>query len=164
MSDERVEEGPTEKTGRFLVTHAEDDSAVLKDVDVGRVHPLDDNPGVEAGDVLEGTLAARPPMEVTWRVVDVDARRSVAVERGEEPPTARERELAAAQDEGEVTREERAGVGEIHVLSVPAEDTASAVEDVVDDEATLVRAARMDGVRRVEIRAESGVVAVRYLP
>ncbi|MWG33708.1 hypothetical protein GQS65_04235 [Halomarina oriensis] len=154
----------TEKTGRFLVTHAEDDSAVLKDVDDSQVHTLAENPGVEAGDVLDATVRAVPPMGVSWSVVAVDERRSLRVERSEEPPTARERDLAATQETGEVKREERAGMGEIHVISVPDERTDEAVDDVLDDEATLVRAARMDDVVRVEVRTEPGVVAVRYLP
>jgi hypothetical protein len=154
----------TEKTGRFLVTHAEDDSAVLKDVEDSQVHTLEDNPGVESGDVLDATLDAVPPMEVAWSVVEVDARRSLAVERSEEPPTANERDVAAEQSVGDVTRQERAGMGEIHVITVPPERTDDAAEDVLDDEATLVRAARMDDVVRVEVRAADGVVAVRYLP
>ena len=157
-------DGSTEKTGRFLVTHADADSAVLKDVDDGQVHTLGENPGVEPNDVLQGTLAAQPPMEVTWEVVDVESRRSISVERSEESPTARERDVATSQEVGEVTREERAGMGEIHVVTVPEEGTEAAVEDVVDDEATLVRAAGMDDVVRVEVRTEAGVVAIRYLP
>jgi hypothetical protein len=101
---------------------------------------------------------------VAWSVVEVDARRSLAVERSEEPPTANERDVAAEQSVGDVTRQERAGMGEIHVITVPPERTDDAAEDVLDDEATLVRAARMDDVVRVEVRAADGVVAVRYLP
>lgn len=164
MSDADETTEAAEKTGRFLVTHAEADSAVLKDVDDGQVHTLGENPGVEPSDVVEGTLAPQPPLEVTWEVVDVEARRRLAVERSDEPPTAQERTIADAQEEGEITREERAGTGEIHVLTVPEERTDQAVEDVLDDEGTLVRAARMDGVVRVEVRTEAGVVAVRYLP
>ena len=57
----------------------------------------------------------------------------------------------------------RAGEGELHVLTVPEDGTTDAVADVLDDEETLARAARL-GVRRVEVRGESGVVSVRYLP
>ncbi|MFD1513597.1 DUF5812 family protein [Halomarina rubra] len=160
MSDRDADE----KTGRFLVTHAEDDSAVLKNVDDGQVHTLGENPGVEPGDVLDARLAPEPPMELTWVVVEVESRRSLSVERSTEPPTARERDIGETQDEGEITREERAGKGEIHVITVPDDRTDEAVDDVLDDEGTLVRAARMDEVVRVEVRAESGVVAVRYLP
>jgi hypothetical protein len=63
-----------------------------------------------------------------------------------------------------LTRRERAGTGEIHVITVPEEETEQAVADVADDEEnTLARAARL-GVNRVEIRAAPGVVAVRYMP
>jgi hypothetical protein len=153
-----------EKEGTFLVTAADDDSAVLKDVDGGQVHTLSENPGVEYGDAVEGTLASEPPLEVTWRLVAVESRRSLSVEESAEPPTVQERELAAAQAVGELTRTERAGEGEIHVITVREEQTGQTVEDVLDDEeAALSRAARL-GVSRVEVRSEPGVVAVRYLP
>jgi hypothetical protein len=103
-------------------------------------------------------------MEVTWRLLEVTERRSLSAEESEEPPTARERELAAQQAVGELTREPRAGEGEIHVLTVAEDGTDRAVADVLDDEqAALARAARL-GVSRVEVRSEPGVVAVRYLP
>lgn len=152
-----------EKTGTFLVTHAEEESAVLKDVEAGQVHTLSSNPGVEANDAIEATVAPEPPMQVTWTVVDVEDRRSLSVDESEEPPTVQERELAAEQDVGDLTQEERAGIGEIHVLTVPSEETENAIDDVLEDEGTLVRAARL-GVNRVEVRAEDGVVSVRYLP
>lgn len=153
-----------ETDGTFLVTYAETGSAVLKDVEDGQVHTLADNPGIEAGDVVEATLAPEPPLEVTWRVVEVVERRSIAVEESSEPPTKQERDIAAGQDVGELTRRERAGKGEIHVLTVPPEQTAEAVADVREDDGTLARAARLPDVSRVEIRAADGVVSVRYLP
>jgi hypothetical protein len=153
----------TAQEGRFLVTHVDEGSAVLKDVDRGQVHTLGEHPGVEVGDVVEGTVEPEPPMEVTYRLVDVENRRSLTVEESPEPPTAQEREIAADQPEGELTQRERAGEGELHVLTVPEAETEAAVEDVLDDEATLVRAARL-GVERVEVRSEDGVVSVRYLP
>ena len=149
--------------GHFLVTHADEGSAVLKDVDRGQVHTLADNPGVEAGDVLEGVVEPEPPMEVAYTLVEVETRRHLTVEESPEPPTTQEREIAADQSIGEVTRRERAGTGELHVLTVPDEETEAAVTDVLEDEATLVRAARL-GVERVEVRSDPGVVSVRYLP
>jgi hypothetical protein len=154
---------PSEKTSTFLVTHAEGDSAVLKDVHDGQVHTLSSNPGVEEADAVEATVAPEPPMNLTWSVVEVEERRQLTTERSEEPPTVQERELAAEQEVGEIAREERAGTGEIHVLTVPPEETEDAVEDVLDDEGTLSRAARL-GVSRVEVRSEDGVVSVRYMP
>lgn len=153
----------TEREGRFAVTHADAESAVLKDVDSGEVCTLGENPGVEPDEVIEGRLEPEPPMEVAYRLAAVDSKRRVAIEESPEPPTTQERELAAEQSVGEMTSEERAGAGELHVITVPDDETEAAVEDVKDDEATLVRAARL-GVARVEIRSEPGVVSVRYLP
>ncbi|WP_144922692.1 DUF5812 family protein [Halorubrum salsamenti] len=153
-----------EKESTFLVTHVESDSAVLKDVRDGQVHTLSSNPGLAVDDAVEATVAPDPPMEVTYRVVEVADRRSLSIEESEEPPTVHERELAAETETGELAREERAGVGEVHVLTPPEADTADAVADVIDDrETTLSRAARL-GVNRVEVRSEPGVVSVRYMP
>ena len=157
MSDDTVREG------RFLVTGADEASAVLKDIDRGQVHTLADNPGVEAGDIIEGAVEPEPPMEVTYALVEVDDRRHLTVEESREPPTTQERAIAADQPDGELTRRERAGDGELHVLTVPDGETKAAVADVLDDEATLARAARL-GVGRVEVRSEPGIVSVRYLP
>jgi len=151
------------KESTFLVTEVDAESAVLRDVTDGQIHTLGENPGVEAGDVLDATLEAEPPMEVVWTVVDTDRQFTVDVSRSEEPPTQRARETAADQPVGEITRHERAGTGEVHVLTVPEEATDEAVTDIVDDVATVERAARI-GVERVEVRAEPGVVSVRYLP
>lgn len=155
----------TERSGTFLVTHADDDSAVLKNVDSGQVHALASNPGVEEGNVIEGTVGSEPPLEVAWQLTAVESRRSISLERGDEPPTSHERDLARETDTGEVSRTERAGTGELHVISVPPEDVQGAVADVLDDEETLSRAARL-GVNRVEVRSDSerGILSVRYLP
>lgn len=155
-----------ETAGVFLVTHADEDSAVLRDVDRAQVHTLADNPGVEAGELIEATVAPEPPLNVAYRVVDVTERRTIAVEASALEPTAQERELAADLAVGEVTRQERTDYGELHVLSVPPGDTERTVEDVVADDATLERAAGMENVRRVEVRSDDdrGVVSVRYLP
>lgn len=155
--DERVE-------GTFLVTAADDESAVLKNVETGQVHTLSSNPGVERHDAVDGVVAPDPPMNVTYRLVELESRRELTVERSSESPTADSREIAAAQPVGELTRKERAGTGEIHVITVPEAETEQAAADVADDaENTLSRAARL-GVNRVEIRSEPGVVAVRYMP
>jgi hypothetical protein len=150
------------KEGTFYVTDAEESSAVLRDVTDGQVHTLADNPGVEAGALVAATLEPEPPMEVVW-TADIERTFTVELSRAEEPPTQRARETAADQSVGEITRHERAGTGEVHVLTVPDEETESAVADVLEDEATVERAGRL-GVERVEVRAEPGVVSVRYLP
>ncbi|MFB6163811.1 MAG: DUF5812 family protein [Haloarculaceae archaeon] len=151
------------KEGTFLVTHADDESAVLRDVTDAQVHTLAENPGVAAGEVVTAAIEPEPPMEVAWRVADLREQRTVPVERSDEPPTQQARELAAAQPVGELTRRVRAGDGELHVLTVPADETEAAAADVLDDEETVARAARL-GVDRVEVRAVDGVVSVRYLP
>lgn len=150
------------KQGTFYVTEADDDAAVLRDVTDSQVHTLADNPGVEAGTMVEATLEPEPPIDVVWHA-EVDRTFEVSVARSEQPPTQRARETAADQSAGEITRHERAGTGEVHVLTVPDGETDAAAADVVDDEATVERAARI-GVERVEVRVEPGVVSVRYLP
>lgn len=155
----------TEQSGTFLVTHADSESAMLRNVDSGQVHALASNPGIEEGDVIDGSVGSEPPLEIAWNLTNVESRRSIPIERGEEPPTSQERELAANVAVGEIVREERAGTGELHVLSVPKGEIEDAVADVLDDEETLARAARL-GVDRVEVRSdrEEGVLSVRYLP
>lgn len=152
-----------ETTGTFLVTHAETDTAVLRDVETGQVHTLTANPELEAGEAIEATIAPEPPIEAAWELREIDGRRRISVERSDEPPTSQEREIAARQSVGGVTRTDRAGIGELHVLTVPPERTEEAVAEILDDEETLARAARY-GVDRVEVRAGEGVVSVRYLP
>jgi hypothetical protein len=161
MSDD---EAAKEKTSTFLVTAADEDSAVLKDVEDGQVHALSSNPGVAVDDAVEGTVSPDPPLNVSWELIEIDRRWELSIEVSEETPTTWARETAADQPVGELSRKERAGTGELHVMTVPEEETEQAVEDVVEDrEATLSRAARL-GVARVEIRSEPGVVVVRYMP
>lgn len=159
------DDGDGDRTaGTFLVTAAEESSAVLRNVETGQIHTLSSNPGVEHGDVVEGTVAPDPPMNVSYQLIETESRWSVPIERSPEPPTAHSTELAADQDVGDLTREPRAGTGEVHVLTVPEDGTDDAVADVLDDAEQLrSRAARL-GVDRVEIRSEPGVVSVRYLP
>lgn len=152
-----------ETEGTFLVTDAGDGSAILRNVETGQIHTLSANPDLEAGEAIDGTIAPEPPIEATWELREVDDRRRLAVERSEEPPTTQEREIGAGQGVGAVTRTERAGIGEIHVLTVPPDRTDETVAEIESDEETLVRAARY-GVNRVEIRSQEGIVSVRYLP
>jgi hypothetical protein len=155
--------GGDRKEGTFVVTHVDEGTAVLQDVNSGGVHTLAENPDLEPYEVLEATLAVQPPMEVVWTVAELRDRRTVDVEHSPEQPTQQAKELATDQDVGELTTRERAGEGEVHVISVPPERTEQAAADVVEDETTLTRAARL-GVRRVEVRAADGVLSVRYLP
>lgn len=152
------------KTGTFLVTHADDESAVLTDVHDGQVHTLAANPGVSADEAVTGTLRPIPPMGVAWELAEVDDQWAISVEDSDLAPTQQEREIAAEQAVGELTRQERAGEGELHVITVPADGVDEAVADVLDDADGLrSRAARL-GVNRVEVRSAEGVVSVRYVP
>nr|WP_282594219.1 DUF5812 family protein [Halorientalis brevis] len=151
------------KDGTFLVTHVDEESAVVQDVADGQVHTLAECDDFAVGEVLDATLEPEPPMEVTWRIAEESRRRTIPVEHSEEPPTQQARDLAADQQVGDLTTRERAGEGEVHVLTVPADQTADAAEEIVEDEETRARAARLD-VAHVEVRAADGVVSVRYLP
>ena len=155
----------SEKTGTFVVTHAESESAVVRDVDTAQVHTLASNPGLEVHDVLEATVAPEPPMEVTWQVIEVDDRRSVDLVDSDLEPTRHAKELAADAEVGDLVQEERAGTGEIHVFRVPDGEVEAAARDVLEDEETVARAARLEAVR-VEVRrsVDDGVLSVRYLP
>lgn len=150
-----------EKAGTFLVTSADDGVAELVDVDDGQVLALSSNPGLEAGDVVEGTAAPDPPLDVSWSLVSVDRRYRIAVDAVDEPPAEQAHELADGLAVGELAREPLED-GELHVLGVRPAETAGAVEAVVGDEETTRRAARL-GARRAEVRGADGVVAVRYL-
>lgn len=151
------------KQGTFVVTEADAESAVLRDVTDSQIHTLGSNPDLAVGEAIEATLVPEPPMEVVWNVEEITGQFTVSVEESSEPPTQQARDVAAEQTVGEISTRERAGTGEVHVLTVPEANTAAAVSDVRDDEATVERAARI-GVERVEIRSEPGVVSVRYLP
>ncbi|MEF8882190.1 MAG: DUF5812 family protein [Halapricum sp.] len=151
--------------GTFLVSESDAGTAILTDVANSQVHTLGEQPEppLEQGEVLEAALIAEPPTTAVYTLESVETRRTIPVEHSPESPTKQEREIAADQDVGELTREPRAGKGEIHVLTVPTDRTDQAVSDVVDDPQTVARAARL-GVDRVEVRAEDGVLSVRYLP
>jgi hypothetical protein len=155
----------TEKTGTFLVTEADAESAILRDVETGQIHTLSEHDGYEQWEVVGGTIAAEPPMEVVWTVVEESSRRTVELVDSDLSPTQQAMEIADSQAVGEVERVGRAGTGEIHVLSVPSEQVGAAVDDVLEDEETVARAARVDAVR-VEVRSDpdAGVLNVRYLP
>ena len=157
--------GSEETSGTFVVTHADAESAVVRDVETARVHTLSSNPGVAADDVLEATLSADAPLGLTWRVVDVDDRRTVELVDSDLEPTRRSLDAASNAEPGELTTFERAGCGEVHVLAVPVEELDAAAADVLEDPETIARAARL-GATRVEVRRarDGGVLSVRYLP
>lgn len=151
------------KTGTFLVTAADPEQVVLADVRNGQVHTLEENPDLTVDQIVDATISPVPPLEVVWTVESLDGVRDVPIEVSDERPTRTSREVAASMPDGDLATRERAGTGEIHVISVPEEITEDAVEDVLADEQTLRTAAQL-GVDRVEIRSSPGVVTIRYLP
>lgn len=155
----------SETTGTFVVVHADEGAAELRNVETAQVHALSTNPGLETHEVLEATIAAEPPLEVVWRVVEIDSRHHVDLIDSDLEPTRRSLEVGADAPPGELTTFERAGRGEVHVLSIPEETVDSAAQEVLADPETVARAARLGAVR-VEVRrsAEAGVLSVRYLP
>lgn len=153
----------TEKTGTFVATHVDEASAVLQEVDTAQVHTIDESPSFPAGTVIEGTIATKPPMEVVWELQDIDDQRQIELVETELSPTTQAQAAVADEAPGTVTRIEREGDGELHVLRVPAGEEAATVTEILDDDETIARAARL-GVVRVELRAGDGVVSVRYLP
>lgn len=155
----------TEKTGTFVVTHAEADSAIVRDIETAQVHTLASNPDLEVHDVLKATIAPDPPLEVTWQLLDVDDNRSIVLVDSDLEPTQHAKEVAAEADVGALIQEERAGTGEIHIFRIPEDEVEAAAQDVLEDEETIARAARLEAVR-VEVRrsADDGVLSVRYLP
>lgn len=162
-ADEVSDGDEAAESGTFLVTAADEGSAVLRDVHSGQVYTLADNPGLAAGETVVGAVAPVPPLETAWRLVETEERYRVTVEASDQAPTTQAHDLAP-ESVGEVARTERAGEGELHVIAVPEDDTAASVADVLDDEEGLrARASRL-GVRRVEVRSAPGVVSVRYLP
>lgn len=156
---------PATQTGTFVVTHADDDSALIRNVETAQVHTLASNPALSVHEVLEATIEPEPPLEVTWQVVEIEDRRTIDLVDTDLAPTTDSKERADALEIGEVDRVERAGRGEIHVLAVPPAETETAVGEILEDIETVARGARVGAVR-VEVRRvpEDGIVSVRYLP
>ena len=165
--DAPVGQGTTEPetlTGTFYVKFATDSSVTLHEVDTGQIVTLIENPGFENHDIVEASLVAQPPMEVSYLVEDLEDRYTVPVETSPEPPTRQVQEIAAEMDEMEAAAIDREGEGEIHILRVAPDNIERTAEELHEDEMTYKNAARY-GVSRVEIRTdESGIVSVRYLP
>jgi hypothetical protein len=153
----------SEKTGTFLVTAFDEESAVFRDVHDAQVHTIDQPPDLGEGDVVSATIEPVPPMDVVWSLRELDERRTIELVDSDLEPTTQAGEIAADQPVGEVTRVERAGTGEVHVLSTPADEVEATASDVLSDEETLARAARLDATR-VEVRTGPDFLSVRYLP
>jgi hypothetical protein len=147
------------KTATFYVLRADEETAVLRDVAGGQIHALTHNPGVEAGAVVEATVEPVPPVEAAWEVLEMENPRTIPVEAAADPPS--ERAWAVAPEA--VGDLERLDLGDViaHVIRVEEGGAPAAVSDVVEDEATVARAARL-GADRVEVRGEGTLVSARY--
>lgn len=155
---------PETASGTFYVNDATDVSVTLQDVDTGQVLTLTENPGVEDHDILEASLVAEPPIEVSYLVEELEATYTIPVETSAEPPTRQVRETADEMEEMEAVAIDREGEGEIHILRVAQDSVEQTAQELHEDEMTRKNAARY-GVDRVEIRTdEDGIVSVRYLP
>jgi len=168
FEDQLVEAGggdPETATGTFYVKHAEDSSVTLHEVESGQIFTLVENPGFERHDIVEASLVAQPPMEVSYLTDEVVDHYSVPVETSRERPTSHVQELATELETGESVAIAREGEGEIHILRVDPDDVEHTAEELHEDELPYKNAARY-GVGRVEIRTdgEAGIVSVRYLP
>lgn len=165
--DAPVGEQPSEPetaSGTFYVKYATDVSVTLHEVNTGQIFTLIENPGVENHDIVEATLEAQPPMEVSYLVDELETIYTVPVETSPEPPTRQVEQIADEMDEMEAAAIDREGEGEIHILRVASDNVEQTAEELHEDEMTYKNAARY-GVNRVEIRTdESGIVSVRYLP
>jgi len=153
----------SQKTGTFLVTAVDEESAVFRDVHDAQVHTIADSPDVSEGEVVTGTLAPVPPMDVVWSLESIEERRTIELVDSDLEPTTQAAEIAADQPAGGVTTVERAGTGEVHVLTTPEDEVTATAASVLEDEDSLARAARLDAVR-VEVRTGPDFVSVRYLP
>ncbi|WP_254864781.1 DUF5812 family protein [Halovivax gelatinilyticus] len=152
-------------TSTFVVTHADEASAVVQNVETAQVHTLSSNDDLTEGEVVDATVVPEPPLEVTWELREIDDRRTIEIVDSDLSPTVHTREVAEDQSVGDIETVERAGRGEIHVLRVEPDAVETAAAEVVEDPETVARAARLDAVR-VEVRrdAEDGILSVRYLP
>lgn len=156
---------PESVPGTFYVKFAQESAATLHEVNTAQICTLSHNPGLETHQIIEATLVAQPPMELSYVVDDLVSQRTIPVERSPEPPTTQVRTAAKDMEPGQAVAIEREGEGEIHILRVEPDETDSTAEELLDDEMPYKNAARYD-VERVEIRTEedTGTVSVRYLP
>lgn len=164
LMDEAGEE-PETSSGTFYVKYAQESAVTLHEVNTGQIFTLIENDGLETHDIIEASLIAQPPMQVSYAINELDSHRSVPVETSPEPPTQQVREIGEDMEVGEAVAIDREGDGEIHILSVHPGSTESTAEELHDDEMTYKNAARYE-IGRVEIRTDEdvGTVSIRYLP
>jgi hypothetical protein len=158
-------EEPETRSGVYYVKYAEDRAVTLHNIETAEICTLVENPGLEAHEIIEATLIAQPPMEVSYLIKDLDDHYTIDVETSPEPPTARVMDIADQMDEDGVVAIEREGNGEIHILKVAPDDVERIANSLDDDEKPYKNAVDV-GVDYVEVRsdADEGVISIRYLP
>jgi len=156
---------PETSAGTFYVKHTEESAVTLHEIDTSQIFTLVENPGLETHQIIEATLMAQPPMQVSYLIKDLESQRTIPVETSPEPPTTRVKKLGTEMEEGQAAAIDREGEGEIHILRVKPEHTEHTAEEVHEDEMTYKNAARYE-IERVEVRTdeEEGIVSIRYLP
>ena len=158
-------EEPETTYGTYYVKYAEDSAVTLHDVETAEIVTLIENPGFVNHEIIEATLIAQPPMEVSYLVKELHDQWKVDVEVSSLSPTTQTLKIADQMDEDEVIAFEREGEGEVHVLKMAPKRVQPTVDTLDEDEQPYKNAAR-NGVDHVEIRSDedAGVIAVRYLP
>ena len=156
---------PEQSTGTFYVKHVEESATTLHEIHTSQVYVVIENPDLEPGEIIEASLVAQPPMEVSYRFNEIRSRRTIPVEVSDLEPTRKVRDIAGRMDVGEAIAIEREGDGEIHILTVEPNQAGERAEEVSEDETTYKNAGRYE-VDRVEIRTseDEGIVSIRYLP
>lgn len=156
---------PEQSTGTFYVKHVEETATTLHEIHTSQVYVVIENPDLEPGEILEASLIAQPPMELSYRFNEITSRRTIPVEISDLEPTRKVRDIAGRMDVGEAVAIEREGEGEIHILTVEPDQAGERAEEVSEDETTYKNAGRYE-VDRVEIRTDEaeGIVSIRYLP
>ncbi len=147
--------------GRFVVDEA-GESAILRDVESGRVFTLAEHPGFVPGEVVDATLAPRRPLGIAYSVVSVAATRTIPVELSDRAPTERAQTAGAELAVGESARIELADGGEAHVVGVEPDRVEERAAELAEG-SLRETAARLDA-ERVELRYDQagGLVSVRY--
>ncbi len=156
---------PERSTGTFYVKHVEDQSVTLHEIHTSQVYVAIENPDLERRQIIEATLVAQPPMNVSFLFSEIVSKRTIPVEVSDLEVTSNVREIGGEMGVGEAIAIEREGEGEIHILTVESGQAGERAEEISDDETTYKNAGRYE-VDRVEIRTDEddGIVSIRYLP
>ncbi|MFB6186436.1 MAG: DUF5812 family protein, partial [Halobacteriaceae archaeon] len=116
----------SETEGRYLVTHSDDESAILRDISKGQIYTIIHNPDLSEGDIIDAKLEAVPPLDIQWTIDTIVQRYSISIEIMETEPTEAAKEAANTLEKGELATLSGAN-GVTHVITVPEEKTESAI-------------------------------------